>query len=375
MKKKLRTFESEVIVIKIGSSILIKNDDFNEKKLKQILDDIKIFHKKNKKVILVASGAVALGIKYIDYQSDSKLTIKQKQAVASCGQSLLMRYFLEIFEKSKLRVAQILLTLGDTEDRKRSLQARDTLKILLDKGVVPIINENDSIANEELKIGDNDRLAARVAQIVSADLLILLSDVDGLYDKNPKNYPDAKLISEVKTIDSKLIKMSDNHISKYGSGGMKTKILAAEITTSFGCDTVICSGLEKRSLEKIANDKYVPSTRFISQKNKRKNHFKNWLAGSINILGKVTIDDGAFKALKKGASLLPSGVISTTGKFRTGDVLEIITKNKKIIGKGIVSYDHKEVKLIKGKNSNQIENILGYISSDELIHRDNMIIK
>ena len=370
MKKK-----SKIIVIKIGSSILIKNDIFNETKLKEILEDIRVFLKKKKKVILVASGAVPMGIKYIKSKNNEKLTIKQKQALASCGQSLLMRNFLKVFDNSKLKVAQILLTLGDTDDRKRSLQARDTLNTLLKLNVIPVINENDSIANEELKIGDNDRLAARVAQIISADLLILLSEVDGLYDRNPKNNPKARLVKKVKNIDPELMKMVDNNISKYGSGGMKTKIQAAEITMNCGCDTVICSGLEKRSLKKIINDEQFPSTWFMAKKNRQKNYFKNWLAGSIKLHGKIIIDEGAFNALKKGASLLPSGVIAATGKFKTGDILEIAIRNKKIIGKGIVSYDYKEVKLILGKNSNQIEEILGYISSDELIHRDNMIIK
>ena len=375
MKIKSKIMESSVIVIKIGSSILIKKDLFNEKKLLEILEDIKFFLRKKKKIILVASGAVALGKRYIKFQNDKKLTIKQKQALASCGQTLLMSNFLQIFNSSKLKVSQVLLTIGDTDDRKRSIQARDTLKTLMELNVVPVINENDTVANEELKFGDNDRLAARVAQIIDADLLILLGDVDGLYNKNPKNNPDARLISIIKKIGPEVINMADNNISEHGTGGMKTKLQAAEIAMSCGCDTIICSGLEKRPLKKIIDGVKINCTCFISNAKRKKNHFKNWLAASIKTPGRIIIDDGAFHALKKGASLLPSGVISVIGKFKTGDILEISTKNKEIIGKGIVSYDYKEVKLILGKNSKQIEEILGYISSDELIHRDNMIIK
>lgn len=235
------------------------------------------------------------------------------------------------------------------------------------ENVIPIINENDTVATDELKFGDNDRLAARVAQIIEADLLLLLSDVKGLYDKNPKNSNDAKLIEIVETINSKIYKMSSTQTNNYGSGGMFTKIKAAEIASSFGCNTIIFEGNLTNPISNVK--KTNVGTLFFSNVKKKKG-VKSWLAGSINISGIFKIDTGASMALKKGASLLPSGIKMVKGNFFKGDIIEIEDFNGKKIGKGITYYDSKEVEMIKGKKSTVIFDILGYEGREEIIHRD-----
>lgn len=368
---------SKLIIIKIGSSLLIKNKKFNKKKLNEIILDILELRRKRINIIIVASGAVALGKDYLNVDKSKKTSISEKQALASCGQSLLMKNFIDSFEKKKIKVAQILITSSDTEDRERSLNARDTISILLKSNIIPIINENDSVSNEEIKFGDNDRLAARVAQISNADFLILLSDVDGLYDKDPTVYKKARLIKKVKKIDKKLIETLTSHTNEFGSGGMKTKVQAAQIALNSGCNTIITSGKVKRPITQIIKKSNENFTWFTPKENKSKNNnlFKNWLAGSIKVYGTLVIDDGAYIALKNGASLLPSGVLSVSGKFKSGDIIEIATKNKKVVARGIVSYNFKEAKLISGKKSFQIEKILGYLGKEEIIHRDYMTLE
>ena len=269
--------------------------------------------------------------------------------------------------KKKKKVAQILLTFSDTEDRRRSLNSRETIKSLLLSDVIPIINENDTVATDELKFGDNDRLAARVAQIVEADLLLLLTDVEGLFNKNPKNHEDAKLVETVKRIDSQIYKMASSQTNSYGSGGMFTKIQAAEIAGSYGCNTLIFQGNIDNPLKNLKENDI--GSIFISGEKKKKG-MKNWLAGSINISGALEIDSGAIEALKKGASLLPSGIKRVLGKFSKGDIIEITDYNGKKLGKGISYYDAHEVDMIKGKKSILIKKILGYEGRQEIIHRD-----
>ena len=361
---------SKLLVVKIGSSILIENNCVNIEKLNELLTDIQTLKKLNINIVLVVSGSVALGKEYLKISPQKKNSVPEKQALASCGQSLLMKNFIDSFNKYKLKVAQILLTSNDTEHRESSINARDTITILLNSNVVPIINENDTVSNEEIKFGDNDRLAARVAQILNADQLILLSDVDGLYDKNPKLFKNAKLIKIVENIDDRLIENLSNETNELGSGGMKTKVQAAKIALNSGCDTIISSGRIRRPLQKVIKTPGYKCTWFIANKLRRKNMYKNWIAGSLKIFGTLVIDEGAHQALKKGASLLPSGIISVKGKFKSGDIIEVQTKNKKIIARGIVTYSFQEVRLICGKKTSQIEKILGYIGKEEIIHRD-----
>ena len=361
----------EKIVIKIGSSLLINQNKFNSNWLSNFIDDLIFLTKKKKKIVIVASGAVSLGKKYLNIKK-KKISIEMKQACAACGQVILMRNFMNSFEKKKMKVAQILLTFSDTEDRRKSLNSRETIKSLVDLGIVPVINENDTVATDELKFGDNDRLAARVAQVINADLLVLLSDVDGLYDKNPKLNKDANLIREISEISSKTFKMATSETNDYGSGGMFTKIQAAEIAFTFGCDTLIMKGNQKNPIKNFEKNKN--GTLFKSPIKKKKVSFKNWLGGSINISGSVKIDEGAIKALKLGASLLPSGVKKISGNFAKGDIIEILNDKGKKLGRGISYYDSHELNLIKGKKSIYIKDTLGYEGREEIIHRDYLFL-
>ena len=361
----------EKIVIKIGSSLLINQNKFNSNWLSNFIDDLIFLTKKKKKIVIVASGAVSLGKKYLNIKK-KKISIEMKQACAACGQVILMRNFMNSFEKKKMKVAQILLTFSDTEDRRKSLNSRETIKSLVDLGIIPVINENDTVATDELKFGDNDRLAARVAQVINADLLVLLSDVDGLYDKNPKLNKDANLIKEISEITSKTFKMATSETNDYGSGGMFTKIQAAEIAFTFGCDTLIMKGNQKNPIKNFEKNKN--GTLFKSPIKKKKVSFKNWLGGSINISGSVKIDEGAIKALKLGASLLPSGVKKISGNFAKGDIIEILNDNGKKLGRGISYYDSHELNLIKGKKSIYIKDTLGYEGREEIIHRDYLFL-
>ena len=361
----------EKIVIKIGSSLLINQNKFNSNWFSNFIDDLIFLTKKKKKIVIVASGAVSLGKKYLNIKK-KKISIEMKQACAACGQVILMRNFMNSFEKKKMKVAQILLTFSDTEDRRKSLNSRETIKSLVDLGIIPVINENDTVATDELKFGDNDRLAARVAQVINADLLVLLSDVDGLYDKNPKLNRDANLIREISEISSKTFKMATSETNDYGSGGMFTKIQAAEIAFTFGCDTLIMKGNQKNPIKNFEKNKN--GTLFKSPIKKKKVSFKNWLGGSINISGSVKIDEGAIKALKLGASLLPSGVKKISGNFAKGDIIEILNDNGKKLGRGISYYDSHELNLIKGKKSIYIKDTLGYEGREEIIHRDYLFL-
>jgi len=361
----------EKIVIKIGSSLLINQNKFNSNWLSNFINYLIFLKKKKKKIVIVASGAVSLGKKYLNIKK-KKISIEMKQACAACGQVILMRNFMNSFEKKKMKVAQILLTFSDTEDRRKSLNSRETIKSLVDLGIIPVINENDTVATDELKFGDNDRLAARVAQVINADLLVLLSDVDGLYDKNPKLNKDANLIREISEISSKTFKMATSETNDYGSGGMFTKIQAAEIAFTFGCDTLIMKGNQKNPIKNFEKNKN--GTLFKSPIKKKKVSFKNWLGGSINISGSVKIDEGAIKALKLGASLLPSGVKKISGNFAKGDIIEILNDNGKKLGRGISYYDSHELNLIKGKKSIYIKDTLGYEGREEIIHRDYLFL-
>ena len=362
--------KSKRIVIKIGSSLLINEDKVIRKKwLIEFAKDIKELIKQKKNIILVSSGAIALGCKKLNLNKKN-LKIDKSQAVASIGQIELMNLFNEIFAKEKINISQMLLTLEDTEQRRRAINAKRTLDNLFELGFVPVVNENDSIATSEIKYGDNDRLASRVAQISSADCLVLLSDVDGLYTKNPKIFKDAKLIKEIKNIDLKLEKIATKSIGEHGTGGMKTKIDAAKICQLSGCLMVIANGLSERPIKKILNNNlctwFLPK---ISKLDAR----KKWIISSISPKGNLIIDDGAINALKKGKSLLAAGIIKVIGKFNKGDHIKILDKNMKEYARGLSSFTSEEIIKIQGQHSNKINELLGYISKSEVIHKDDMV--
>ena len=360
---------SKTIVIKIGSSLLIDKKKIRKKWLLEFSKDIKNLLNQNKKVIIVSSGAIAMGCKKLDLNKKN-LKLDKSQAIASIGQIELMNLFSKIFLKNKINISQILLTLEDTEQRRRALNAKRTFENLFELGFVPIVNENDSIATSEIKYGDNDRLASRVAQISSADSLILLSDVDGLYTKNPKIYKNAELIKEIKIIDKNIEDIATKSLSEHGTGGMKTKIDAARICQLSGCIMAIANGLPARPINKILKENnctwFLPK---ISKLDAR----KKWIISSISPKGELIIDEGAKQALSKGKSLLAAGITKVLGKFNKGDHIKIIDKDNKEFARGLSSFSSSEIIKIMGRQSNEIGSLLGYISKSEVVHKDDMV--
>ena len=361
---------SKIIVIKIGSSLLVDGDKkVRTKWLSSFGKDIKKLKDKNQKIIIVSSGAIALGCKKMNI---NKRTIKldKSQAIASIGQIELMNLFSKIFSKYKLNISQILLTLEDTEERRRSLNAKRTFENLFDLNFIPIVNENDTIATTEIRYGDNDRLASRVAQIASADTLVLLSDVDGLYTKNPKVFKDAKLIKKVTDLKKDLKEINIKGVNEYGSGGMQTKLEAAKICQLAGCDMVIANGLNLNPISRIIeNNNYTWFNSKISKLDAR----KKWIISSIAPKGEIVIDDGAKKALKSGKSLLAAGIKKISGKFNKGDHIKILDKRNNECARGLSSFASDEIVKIMGHHSNQIEKLLGYVAKSEVIHKDDMV--
>ena len=358
------------IVIKIGSSILV-DERGNPKKiwLQEFANDIKSLIAKKKQIVIVSSGAIAMGCEYLKIKKNG-LKIDKSQAVASIGQIELMNFYKKTFDKSKIKISQILLTLDDTEQRRRSINARRTIDNLLTMGIVPIVNENDTTATTEIKYGDNDRLAARVSQIISADCLILLSDVDGLYTDNPKKNKETKLIKTVKEIDENIKKCATRAENLYGSGGMKTKIEAAKICQLSGCYMVIANGNYKNPIKKMF--KSQKCTWFLPRISKLDAR-KQWIIGSVAPKGEVIIDQGAIRAINNGKSLLPAGVNKINGSFEKGDHILVKDQNDVECARGLTSFSSTEIEKIKGSHTSKIKNILGYSSRGEIIHKDDLV--
>jgi glutamate 5-kinase len=362
--------KSKKIVIKIGSSILIDNKGKPKKEwLKKFAEDIKMLLRKKKQVVIVSSGAIAMGCEYLKLKKKN-LKIDKSQAVASIGQIELMDFYKKIFDISKIKISQILLTLDDTEQRRRSINARRTIDNLLKMGIVPIVNENDTTATSEIKYGDNDRLASRVAQIIGADCLVLLSDVDGLFTNDPKSNVNAKLVKIIDKIDVNIKKYANKTESIYGSGGMKTKIEAAKICQLSGCYMAIANGTHNYPIKKIIQNKkctwFIPK---ISKLDAR----KQWIIGSVSPKGEIIIDPGALKAINNGKSLLPAGVKKINGSFEKGDHILIKDLDNNERGRGLASFSSLEIIKIKGCHSSEIENILGYSSREEVVHKDDLV--
>ena len=361
---------SKIIVIKIGSSLLVdKKKNIRKKWLSSFAKDIKKLKIKNKKIIIVSSGAIALGCKKMSYNK-SNLKLDKSQAIASIGQIELMNLFSETFLKYKLNISQILLTLDDTEERRRSMNAKRTFENLFQLNYIPIVNENDTIATSEIKYGDNDRLASRVAQITNADTLILLSDVDGLFTKNPKKFKNAKLIKKVDDLNQEIKNIDIRGMNEFGSGGMNTKIEAAKICNLAGCNMIIANGLFLNPLDKI--EKKNNGTWFIS-KVSRLQARKKWIISSISPKGDLIIDDGAKKALSNGKSLLAAGIKKVSGKFNKGDHIRILDNKRREFARGLSSFSSEEINKIMGCHSNEIEKMLGYVSKSEVVHKDDMV--
>ena len=361
---------SKTIVIKIGSSLLVDNNKKIRKKwLISFAKDIQKLRSKNKKVIIVSSGAIALGCKKMNYDK-ANLKLDKSQAIASIGQIELMNLFSQTFSKFKLNISQILLTLDDTEERRRSINAKRTFENLFQLNYIPIVNENDTIATSEIKYGDNDRLASRVSQITNADTLILLSDVDGLFTKNPKIFKDAKLIKRIKDLKKDIKNINIKGMTEFGRGGMNTKIEAAKICNLAGCNMVIANGLYLNPISQI--EKGNNCTWFISKITKLHAR-KKWIISSVSPRGELIIDDGARKALKNGKSLLAAGIKKVSGKFNKGDHIKILDNKRKEFARGLSSFSSEEISKILGYHSKEIQKILGYVSKSEVVHKDDMV--
>lgn len=360
------------VVIKIGSALIADDARATLRKswLAGIAEDIAHLKAQGKQVIIVSSGAVALGRFTLGYGS-KKLELAERQASAASGQIHLMHGWAEALKKYDVGVAQLLLTYDDTEQRKRFINARNTLDELLAAGIVPIVNENDTVATAELKVGDNDRLAARVAQMVNAGMLILLSDVDGLYTADPTKSKDAKHIALVESITDEIDAMAGSARSTTSSGGMRTKIQAAKIAVAGGCSMIICEGNIASPLRAL--EKGAKHTLFLAEETSLSAR-KHWIVGTLEPRGKIIVDDGAVKALKNGKSLLPSGVTKVVGEFARGDAVWIESASGAQIAKGLSSCNSEDAARIKGKKSDEVKALLGFKARDVLIHRDDMVM-
>lgn len=374
MNGKLKKYSR--IVVKIGSSLVTDTrSDLNREWLDTLVDDIAALAQQDAEILIVSSGAIALGRSRMRSSHpdiiDAQLSLQESQAAAAVGQIALSSAYDRAFEQHGIRTAQVLLTIDDTETRRRYLNAKATIATLLDWHILPIINENDTVATSEIRYGDNDRLAARVASMVGADLLILLSDVEGLYSAPPAQDPDAKMISEVPILTPEILAMAGDAASTHSRGGMKTKIEAARIATESGCEMVIASGRHLHALKRV--DTGGSGTWFRSNETKH-NARKKWIAAGLHANGKIQIDSGALLALESGNSLLPAGVFNVEGTFERGDTVLVVSPNGQIIGRGIVEYDVDEAREIIGLRSDQIREILGPSIRPELIHRNNLTL-
>ena len=360
------------IVIKIGSSLLIDDSELGPRHdwLRGVGEDIAALHAQGKKIVVVSSGAVALGRQHLKLKRSARLDYKQ--AAAAAGQALLMQAWERALAPHHIPTAQLLLTIDDTEQRHRSLNARATIEVLLSQGGLPIINENDSVATEELRFGDNDRLSARVAQLVRSDVLILLSDVDGLYTADPRRDATARHVGIVATLTDEIEGYAASaSATGVGSGGMRTKIDAARIASGSGCTTIIASGRSDRPLARLLDGGLAT---VIAASGSPANAYKQWIAGTLAPAGSVTIDAGAVQALGAGKSLLPSGVTAVEGRFDRGACLRVLDDRGIEVARGIAAYSAAETRAIRGGGSARIAERLGYSGPDELIHRDDLVM-
>lgn len=360
------------LVVKMGSLLLTDGKgQLHNAWMQALAQDLAELHKQGTQIILVSSGAVACGRAIMGF-THTDLKLHEKQAAAACGQSQLVEAWRHACGTHGLKVAQMLLTADDTEQRKRYLNARTTLETLLEYNIIPIINENDSVTTQEIRYGDNDRLAARVAAMASADHLILLSDIDGFYTANPKVEPTAKRLDVIETITPEIEAMAGDTLGAFSSGGMTTKLAAAKMAVAAGCHMAIAQGAHLRPLSHMMQS--GECSWFVASHTPL-NARKAWIANAVNLSGKVMVDAGAVTALHAGKSLLPAGVTAIQGEFSHGDTVTILSNNGQELGHGISLYASDEAQRIIGKQSDAIEAILGYKRSDELIHRDDMALK
>ena len=367
-----RLTDAKRLVIKVGSALLVDQvmGRLNRIWLETFAADVARLRQRGQEVILVSSGAIALGRRHLKLNS-GKLRLEESQAAAAVGQIRLAHAYKELLDVHEITVAQILLTLGDTEQRRRYLNARGTLNTLLSLGSVPVINENDTVATAEIRYGDNDRLAARVAQMVGADCLVLLSDIDGLYTANPNIDPKAEFISRVLEISPQIEAMAGGVTSDLGSGGMQTKIAAAKIAMGAGCHLCIAKGAFQHPLQRIEDGErctwFIPASTPLATR-------KQWIAGTLKPAGAIAVDEGAVLALKDGKSLLPAGVTRSVGRFERGDTISIVGPDGAEVARGICAYSDSDTARILGRKSSEIERLLGFRGRDEIVHRDDLVL-
>lgn len=363
---------SKRLIVKVGTALLTDaaTGRLRRRWIAALADDVVVLRRAGTEVLIVSSGAVAVGRHTLGLRGRS-LKIEEKQAAAAVGQIRLSAVWQDVFAKRGIPVAQILLTPSDTEERRRHLNARNTIEALLGLGAIPVINENDTVATEEIRFGDNDRLAARVAQMVSADTLILLSDIDGLYSADPRTSKDAAFIAEIAEITPEIEAMAGEAGPGYSSGGMVTKIAAANIATRAGCAVIIADGKKTHRLATLGVSGRHTIFRPVAEPATAR---KRWIAGTVQPAGSITVDAGAVKALGAGKSLLPAGVVAVEGIFERGDAVVIRSGNGQRIGAGLIAYSSDDAQRIAGHKSREIKQQLGYRGRDEMIHRDDLVL-
>jgi glutamate 5-kinase len=360
------------VVVKVGSALLVdaKTGRLNRAWLETLVEDLLRLRRRGQQVILVSSGAIALGRRHLGLAAGT-LRLEESQAAAAVGQIRLAHAYKDLLEPHDVTVAQVLLTLEDSEQRTRYLNARATLETLLSLNAIPVINENDTVATAEIRYGDNDRLAARVAQMASADCLVLLSDVEGLFTADPNRDAEAQFIARVEQITPHIESMAGRSNSELGSGGMATKIAAAKIAVGAGCHMCIAAGHHRHPLKRLEGRArctwFMPHSTPVAAR-------KQWIAGTLRPAGAVHIDDGALRALRDGRSLLPAGVIGTLGRFESGDTVSVLATDGAEVARGVTAYSDADTARIMGRRSADIEGLLGFRGRDELIHRDDLVI-
>jgi len=366
--------EARRLVVKIGSSILVDEaqGEIRRDWLLALTDDVARLHKAGCEIVLVSSGAIRLGRTHFKLPA-GPLKLEESQAAAATGQIQLAHAYQEALARHGISVAQVLLTLDDSEERRRYLNARQTMRTLLGMKAVPVINENDTVATDEIRFGDNDRLSARVAEMISADTLVLLSDIDGLYTGDPRSDAAAVLIPEIREITPTIEAMAGAAASELSNGGMVTKLIAGRIAMAAGCRMAIADGRGVGALGKLMDGKarcswFLPEGSPLSAR-------KKWIKGSLKTAGALTVDDGAVRALSAGKSLLPAGVTSVDGEFRRGDVVDVKDRLGRLLARGLVAYAADDARRIAGRKSAEIEHLLGFRGRDEMVHRDDLVVE
>ncbi len=370
---------ANIIVLKIGTALIVEKNGGAVRQgwVDALAADVKRLRDMGKKIVIVSSGAVAMGRNALGISLDmppSLIPLEKKQACSAAGQFHVFHGFHKAFEVHGIKHAQVLLTMSETENRRMHLNARAALEELLKADIVPIINENDVVSTEEIRFGDNDRLAARVAQMVNADVVVLMSTTDGLYTANPDTDASAAHIPVIEVLGEKHMAMAGEALAGMSTGGMKSKLLAAEAANQSGIHLIICNGMEPGSLGMVIDDGVTRTSLFLGSK-ERKNAKKRWLGSHMKPKGSVMIDNGALNALKNGKSLLPVGIIGVNGVFERGDAIQVVNEAGAEIAIGIAAYSSEEAEVIRGQNTEKVHELQGYMGRDEMIHRNDLVLK